>query len=73
MDWGSRLRNPATWVAFLALVSLVLQKVGVGLPEGTYNEIATGVLNFLVLLGILNNPTNGKWFLDEVKQAPSKE
>ena len=60
----NRLRSPIVWasVAAQALSILVaLGAVNTGLSD-TLNGVVAAVLQLLVVLGVLNNPTDGEEF-----------
>ncbi|GFP74108.1 C1 family peptidase [Clostridium fungisolvens] len=57
MDIKTRLKNYGLWISVIALVPMVCKAFGLTILPDNYNEIATGILGILVLLGILNNPT----------------
>lgn len=60
----SRWRSKLLWASIVAQIVSILIMVGVidtGLGE-TINQIASGVLQILTLLGVINNPTvRGQW------------
>ncbi|HWR22953.1 MAG TPA: phage holin [Feifaniaceae bacterium] len=56
----NRWKSPVLWTSIVAQVLGILVMAGVvdtGLTE-TVNQIAAGVLQLLVLVGVLNNPTD---------------
>jgi len=60
----NRLHSPVVWASVAAQVLSVLVALGVvdtGLNE-TLNSVVTAVLQLLVVLGVLNNPTDGEGF-----------
>ena len=59
-----RLRSKVVWMAILAQVVIVMQVTGV-LPVSDIeivNTVVTAVIQVLVLIGVLNNPTNSEKF-----------
>ncbi len=60
----NRWKSPVLWTSIVAQILGILMMTGVidtGLSE-TVNQIAAGVLQLLVLVGVLNNPTDKqKW------------
>lgn len=55
----NRLKSPVVWAAVVAQVLALLLTLGiidVGLSE-TINMVVAGVLELLVIFGVLNNPT----------------
>lgn len=59
-----RLQNYGTWIAFFALVPILAQIFGFQLPANFSDAINT-LLTLLVMLGVLNNPSNGVGYKDE--------
>ena len=57
-------KSPVLWTSIVAQILGILMMTGVidtGLSE-TVNQIAAGVLQLLILVGVLNNPTDKqKW------------
>ena len=60
----NRLKSPVVWAAVTAQMLAVLMLLGVIGEElgATIKMIAAGVLEILVLFGVLNNPTNQEGF-----------
>ena len=58
----SRWKSKVLWASILAQVISLLQLTGafaaMGLDAGTVGNIVAGVLQLLVLFGVLNNPTD---------------
>ena len=56
----NRMRSPVVWAAVVAqIVSILLMTGAIGEPLGqTINQVVAGVLQLLVLFGVLNNPTD---------------
>ena len=61
-----RLKSFVVWSAIVAQVVSIFQLAGVfqalGIDAGLVGDIAAGVLQLLVLFGVLNNPTNKTGF-----------
>lgn len=58
----NRWKSPVLWMSVVAQILGILVMTGVidtGLTE-TVNQVAAGVLQLLVLVGVLNNPTDKK-------------
>lgn len=56
----NRFKSPVLWGAVIAQVLSLLIALGVidtGMSE-TINQILSGILELLVLFGVLNNPTS---------------
>lgn len=58
----NRFRSPMVWLSVVALLALILNNYGLwesfGLNEAFLNDVANAVIGILVMLGILNNPTD---------------
>ena len=61
-----RLKSFVVWSAIVAQVVSIFQLAGVfqalGIDAGLVGDVAAGVLQLLVLFGVLNNPTNKTGF-----------
>jgi uncharacterized membrane protein len=60
----NRFKSPVLWAAIVAQVVSILLMVGVinvGLGD-TVNQVAGGIIQLLVLVGVLNNPSDGTKF-----------
>lgn len=60
----NRFKSPVVWAAVVAQLLTILLTFGV-IGEGvesTINQIAAGVLQLLVIFGVLNNPADGENF-----------
>ena len=60
----NRLKSPVVWSAIAAQALTILVTLGVvntGLSD-TITSIIAGVLQLLVVAGVLNNPTDGQGF-----------
>ena len=58
----NRWKSPVLWTSIVAQILSILMMAGVidtGLTQ-TVNQVAAGVLQLLVLVGVLNNPTDKK-------------
>ena len=60
----NRLKSKVLWSAVIAqIISLLLALGVIDTTLGdTVNQITAGVLQLLVLFGVLNNPTDGESF-----------
>ncbi len=66
MDIKSRLRNYGLWVSIAAFGLLIVQTFGVDITPDKWDGITNAVLEILVLLGVINNPTTStKGFGDD--------
>lgn len=61
---NDRFKNYALWAAIFAFIPLLLKGFGMDILPENYNEIWTALLGILVLAGIVNDPTHGKWYKD---------
>lgn len=66
----NKLKNYGVWVAVFSALGMLLQDLNV-YPDH-YAEIINLVLTALVVLGILSNPEDGKWFKDPSKKDKDK-
>ena len=60
----NRFQSPVVWASIAAQVLAVLVTLGTvdtGMSD-TLNGVVAAVLQLLVILGVLNNPTNGESF-----------
>lgn len=57
-----RLKSKVLWVAVGSLLVIVMRNYGlydyIGMDEDTFKLIMDSILGILVLLGIINNPTD---------------
>ena len=60
----NRFKSIVTWASIVALVLNILVQCGVLLPDqgSAINGAVSGILNALVVFGVLNNPTDPKNF-----------
>ncbi|NMF01154.1 holin [Aneurinibacillus aneurinilyticus] len=61
----NRWRNYGLWTAIASLILLVLQRFGLEVDVGWYDDLVTGILSVLVLAGVISNPMNGRGFTDK--------
>ena len=61
----NRLKNYGLWVSVFAFIPMFLEGFGIDILPSNYNDLVTAFLGILVLLGIINNPTSGTWYVDE--------
>ncbi len=59
-----RFKNYGLWLSVASLLLMVLQDVGVNITPEKFNAYVQAILGILVLLGIVSNPKEGKWFND---------
>lgn len=62
----NRFRSPVLWAAIFAQLLVILKLVGVwaliGIPDSDATTIVASAIQLLVLLGVLNNPTDAEGF-----------
>lgn len=60
----NRLKSPVVWAAVVAQVVTILLTLGVigGGVGDTVNQVVAGILQLLVIFGVLNDPTDGEHF-----------
>ena len=54
----TRLNNKGTIIALVALVISLFIQFGVDIDANKYTEIANTICNILIILGLLNDPTD---------------
>ena len=63
-----RLKNYGLWVSVFAFLPILAQSLGTYnihlILPGNYGDVANALLGILVLLGFINDPTNGKGYFD---------
>lgn len=75
---NKKIRNYGLWVAVLSLFvpevveALHTYNINLILPEN-YQTLVEYGLKVLVLMGIISNPENGKWFKDDKKVGELNE
>jgi len=57
-----RFKNYGLWLSVASLLLMVLQDAGVNITPEKFNAYVQAILGILVLLGIVSNPKEGKWF-----------
>jgi uncharacterized membrane protein len=62
----SRWTSKVMWAAVVGQVISLMQLTGafakMGLDAGTVGDVAAGVIQLLVIIGVLNDPTNPEGF-----------
>lgn len=56
INWKLRLKNKVTLTAILATLFLLIEQLGLDLPNNT-SQVLDTALTLLVLLGVINDPT----------------
>lgn len=64
MSIVKRFRNKGLWLSICAFVPLISQQLGLSIIPHNYADVVNSVLGALVVLGILNNPESGDWYLN---------
>jgi uncharacterized membrane protein len=64
----SRFKNYGLWIAVASLLFMILRDAGIEITKEKYDGYVNSILYLLILLGIINDPTNGKGFEDEIKR-----
>lgn len=60
-----RFKNYGLWLSVASLLLMVLQDAGVNITPEKFNAYVQAILGILVLLGIVSNPKEGKWYQDK--------
>ena len=62
----NRFQSKVLWAAIVAQIIALGQLTGLfeqmGIDAGTIGDVAAGILQLLVLFGVLNNPTDSEKF-----------
>ena len=62
----SRWRSPVLWTALAAQIVVLCKVTGlweaIGIEDSVVSDVVAGVIQALVIVGVLNNPTNGEGF-----------
>ena len=59
----NRFKSKVVWISVASLLYLILQKFDlINITQMEYNEIVDGIIAILLLLGILNNPSDNSNF-----------
>lgn len=56
INWKLRFKNKATLVAIASTMILLVQQLGLKLPDNI-GDVVNTILTLLVLLGVVNDPT----------------
>lgn len=56
INWKLRFKNKATLLAIAGTLILLVQQIGLKLPDNI-SDVVNTVLTLLVLLGVVNDPT----------------
>lgn len=62
-----RFQNYGLWVAIVALIPLIFEAAGANVLPANYEALTGGILGVLVLAGVINSPTSGKWYSDKTE------
>ena len=57
MNWKNRLTNYNFWISIVSAILLILQAFKIEFDVAYINEILTGILGLLVVIGIISDPT----------------
>lgn len=60
-----RFKNYGLWVSLASLILMALQDAGVHITPEKFNAYVQSILGILVVLGIVSNPKEGKWYQDK--------
>lgn len=63
---SNRFNNMGLWLAFAALLFLILQDLGFTLNSERFDQYVKLGSQILIMLGIVNNPTtSNRWYVDD--------
>jgi uncharacterized membrane protein len=60
-----RWQNYGFWVSIASLLFMVVQDLGFHIAPEKWNNYVSLVLGILVMLGVVSNPKEGKWYSDK--------
>lgn len=67
-----KLKNYGLWLSTFSFIAIVCQNFNrITIPDNYY-ELVNTFLGILVLLGLINNPTEGKWYSDKNVNFPKE-
>jgi len=55
--WVQRFKNPATLLAFVGMVGLLLIQFGISVDLNWLEETTKIVCSIMIIIGVMNNPT----------------
>ena len=64
---NNKFKNVGLWISVAALIPMVFKGFNINILPVNYNEIVNTLLGILILAGILNNPSNGSGYTDNLK------
>lgn len=68
-----KMKNYGFWMSLISAILIAVQAMGFKFDMVYVNEIITAFLGVLVVLGIISNPKEGKFFIDKSKKIKEKE
>lgn len=63
-----RWQNYGLWVAVASLLFMIVQDLGFHVTPEKWDVYVDLILGILIMLGIISNPKEGKWYSDENKK-----
>jgi uncharacterized membrane protein len=60
-----RLKNYGLWLSVASLLFMVAQDLGLHITPEKWNAHVDLILGILIMLGIISNPKEGKWYSDD--------
>lgn len=60
-----RLQNYGLWVSIASLLFMLVNDLGLHITPDKWDSYVNSILSILVMLGIVSNPKEGKWFSDK--------
>ena len=67
-----RWQNYGLWVAVASLLFMIVQDLGFHVTPEKWNTYADLILGILVMLGIVSNLKEGKWFSDNQDETQNQ-
>lgn len=68
-----KMKNYGLWVSLFALIFMIMSDFGVGIDAGRYQMYVDLLMGILIALGVVSNPSAGKWFDDAGKTREEVE
>ena len=67
-----RWQNYGLWVAVASLLFMIVQDLGFHVTPEKWDAYVDLILGILIMLGIISNPKEGKWFSDNQDETQNQ-
>lgn len=61
-DFGQKLKNYGFWLSLAGAIVYLLQACGIKIEQPVAEAVINGICGVLIVLGIINNPSEGKFY-----------